>query len=305
MSLPPAEESAAKSSWNIRELILWATGYLQKKGSASPRLDVELLLAEVLQLPRIQLYVQFERLLNALEKDRFRSFLTRRAQGEPIAYILGRKAFMSHSFVVNSHVLIPRADTECLVEAVLQDHQHRTDSLRILDVGTGSGCILLSLLKQRPYDVGIGWDISPGALQVAEQNALQLGIPSHHVALACRDMSLHESWELETPVQILVANPPYIASEEESQLPSSVRNYEPREALFALDSGVFFYKKIQAYAGKVLVPGARIYLEIGYQQADIVSKIFATPAWAHTKLIPDLQGIARVLVTTFVGFPPH
>ncbi len=303
MSQP--EATGPKLNWNIKELLMWATGYLEKKGSPSPRLDVELLLTEVLQVARIQLYVQFERILQTPEKDRFRALLTRRGQGEPIAYILGRKGFMSYDFVVTPEVLIPRADTECLVEAVLQDHQHITGSLRILDAGTGSGCILLSLLKERPNDVGIGWDISQAALKVAQHNALQLKIPPQKLTLSCRDMTLPESWQLEDPVQILVSNPPYIAFEEEPGLSLNVRNYEPRQALFAPDSGVFFYKKIEAYAWKLLAPGARVYVEIGHQQASQVAEIFSTPAWHQTRFIPDLQGINRVLATTYTGIPPR
>lgn len=305
MTAQPPVETGPKTNWTLREMLLWATGYLEKKGSLSPRLDVELLLAHVLHVPRIQLYVQFERVLQASEKDQFRGVLTRRAQGEPIAYILGTKGFMSHTFAVNPHVLIPRSDTECLVEAVLQDHAAITTPLRILDAGTGSGCILLSLLKARPQDHGIGWDISPGALQVAQHNAQRLEIPATQLALHLRDMSQAESWATETSVQILVSNPPYIAPEEESELSPSVRSYEPREALFAPDSGVFFYKKIQALAGNLLAPGAKVYLEMGHLQSGSVVEIFSTPAWCDTRLIPDLQGIPRVLATTYTGVPPR
>jgi len=217
-----------------------------------------------------------------------------------MAYILGHKDFMSHRFVVTPEVLIPRCDTECLVEAVLGDCPLDTP-LRVLDVGTGSGCILLSLLKARPAFSGTGWDISEGALAVAQENARQLEVSSQQCGFFLRDMADPEAWKVGDPVEIIVSNPPYIGWEEKAALSASVVDHEPHAALFAEDSGVFFYKRLEENAGSALLAGGKIYLEIGHTQAERVAEIFFTPRWREPRFVKDLQGISRVFIATYQG----
>lgn len=294
-------ESAA---WTIQKIIDWSIGFLREKGSPSARLDSELLLSHALGCTRIQLYTGFDKPLTVEEREPFKKLLLRRAHGEPVAYITGLKEFMGLSLQVTSDVLIPRPDTEVLVEKALlfcKSYQRvptvgdtAQQTLAILDIGTGSGCIALALAKQLPMAQIIGWDISSAALVIAERNRMNLGLQKVH--FECHDALLAESWLNLTPetFDLIVSNPPYIARHEEADLPHSVIHYEPRSALIA-DDGLTFYRVFALHAARALKRGGTLMVEIGSTQGESVLTILREAGWCNIEITRDYSRLERVM----------
>jgi release factor glutamine methyltransferase len=284
--------------WSIKEIIQWSISYLKQAGIDTPRLDTELLLCEALTCRRIDLYLDHDKPLNQREREVFKDLLKRRARHEPIGYILGRKEFYSLSFKVDKDVLLPRPETELLVDLVLQAFPGDL-SVRGLDIGTGSGCIVVSIQKNRPNFELEAWDISERALALAEHNAREnelVSIKFKKVDILREGSSLTSAEKLD----FIVSNPPYISIHEQKSLPSSVVNYEPHIALFAEEEGLAFYSHF-AKLGKIyLKSGGKIFLEIGHSQGSAILKIFEDHNWSDLRLFKDLNGIDRV----FVGSVP-
>ena len=287
-----------ESGWTIGKVLEWSRTYLRKHESASPLLDADLLLLGVLGCERIDLYTRYDQPLQSEELAAFRQRLQRRAAGEPVAYITGRQEFFGHSFGVSPAVLIPRPDTECLVEAVIEAVIEAANGAatvpgpRILDLGCGSGCIIVSLALELKSGFFEGWDNSPGALQQARDNAADL---EADVRLLERDMCDEAVWQKGEPFDYIVCNPPYISTAEESDLPVSVRDYEPRQALFAPDRGLAFYEFLGQYAGLRLKSDGRIFFEVGFQQADSVTDILQAGGWRDLSYRHDLGGHRRMV----------
>jgi len=282
-------------SWTIKDIINWSVPYLKKSESPSARLDTELLLAHSLNCKRIDLYLQYDKPLNRDERDRFRSYLKRRALGEPISYILGYREFYGLSFDLTSDVLIPRPETEHLVEFVegVIKKRQQTEPIRVLDIGTGSGCIAVVLKKLFPEIHVEAWDISEKALDVAKANS-----ESHDVTIDFRlQNALDErAWQRnDLAVDIICSNPPYIGFEEKLALHRSVRDYEPHQALFADQDGLIFYLALAKFAATKLRSEGWLVCEIGSQQGHVVSKIFEDHGWAGVSLYKDLAGMDRVI----------
>jgi release factor glutamine methyltransferase len=277
----------------------WSTDFLKDRGMVdSPRLDAELLLAHALGCTRMQLYTAFDKPLSPKEREPFRDFLKRRAAGEPVAYIVGTKEFMSRSFAVTRDVLIPRPDTEVLVEAVLS-FAKRPDigTLHILDVGTGSGCIAISLGLRLNEVKLTAWDVDPAALALAEANARRLG--AGNVTFEEKDALDAANWRAsEGAFDVIVSNPPYIALDEAPALAKSVKDFEPHLALFAADAGLSFYLVFAEHAAERLRPEGRIYCEIGYAQAAAVKELFAAAGWRDVTVLKDYGKNDRVVVAT-------
>ncbi len=282
--------------WTIKDVIQWSTRYLSDVQADSPRLDVELLLADVLSYQRIDLYTKFDQPLTTEERERFKFALRRRMAGEPVAYILGYKEFYGLSFLVNDAVLIPRPDTEHLIERAFK-HLDLLDepSPRVLDVGTGSGCIGLTLKKLRPNLNVEAWDVEARALELAKKNAEELGVA---ITFLQRDALKADSWRPVEAVRfdLICSNPPYIGLSEKSMLPPSVLKFEPHTALFAENDGKLFYQSFAEYAPQVLTDDGYIMLEFGYQQSPAVQEIFEAFRWRQIEVIKDLAGHDRVLV---------
>jgi release factor glutamine methyltransferase len=257
------------------------------------------LLANVLGMTRIQLYTNFERPLTPDERTQFRGFLKRRSLGEPIAYILQKQDFWGRSFETTPDVLIPRNDTELLIETVLEFSSSLGPKAgRLLDVGTGSGCIAISLALELPGWEVEAWDISPKALAVASRNAVNL---KAEVQFSEKDALSRAPWQVPETFDFIVSNPPYVSMREEQELPRSVLGFEPRLALFAEEDGLVFYQHFAKVMKLSLSRGGSIFLEVGHKQAEQVAEIFQLEGWSEIKIFKDLQGIARLVIARWLG----
>jgi release factor glutamine methyltransferase len=254
--------------------------------SRNPRRDAELLLAHVLQCDQAALLTHPERLLSTSESDQLESLLKRRLASEPMQYITGSQEFFGLLFEVTPAVLIPRPETEHLVEAALEHIAPETNA-RIVDVGTGSGAIAVSLAHARPLAHLTAVDLSPAALEVARRNAQRHGVLDR--------VTFHQSNLLAsvdgTDFDVVVSNPPYIAEGED--LEPQVSNYEPHPALYAGPTGLEVYERLIPEARKVLKPGGWLLLEIGFGQQPAVEALLR--GWRSVSVVHDLQGIPRVL----------
>ncbi len=283
--------------WTVLHLIRWSTQYLQGKGVPDVRIDVEHLLAHTLGVGRLELYLHFERPLATEELDRFRPLLLERAKRRPLQYILGRAAFRDLDLAVDERVLIPRPETEELVEAVLtRVREWGREGLEAVDVGTGSGAIALSLAQEGPFRRVFATDRSPAALQVARANAEAAGL-SRRLAFAEGD--LLDALPRGTRVQVVVSNPPYVAEEALEGLAPEVGGWEPREALVAGDGGFALVEALARSAAEVLEPGGLLALEIGADQgARALALLRALPAWEGAVVLRDLSRRDRIVLAT-------
>lgn len=267
------------------EVVRLSTSFLAQRGGETARLDAELLTAHSLGLRRLDLYLQHDRPLREDELEPIRALLRRRAQGEPVAYIVGEREFYGRIFRVTPAVLIPRPDTETLVEAALQWARGQGRPLRIADVGTGSGCIAVTMAAELPDATVVANDISPDALDVARENArrLEVGERVTFVEGALRD---------DEPIDMLLSNPPYVTENELAELAVDVRNYEPREALVAGEDGMQAYRAILGNAPRA----AYVALEVDPRRAAQVATLVAQ-TWprATTRCIKDLTTRDRVV----------
>ncbi len=293
-------ETQDKIPKNIEELIRWATDFLRKKGFPSPRLDVELLLAHVLKCKRIDLYIRFDQPLFPQDLASFKAVFIRRVKEEPVAYILGNKEFMGLSFSIDPRVLIPRPETELLVERVLEFAKTQDKPCRILEVGVGSGCIGISLLHHFPSSTLVGWDISQDALDLAQHNAELIKITPSRMSLILRDALDERSWKGSEKFDIIVSNPPYISHEERNQLPNSVLKFEPELALFGGVDGLQFYHTLAKHTRSHLQKHGKIFLEIGSNQRNQVLAIFEEKGWQELRVIKDYSKHDRILEGTHV-----
>jgi len=277
--------------WTIGSILTWTKQYFADKGVASPRLDAEVLLSHILGRDRMYLYVNFDQPLEVGELAAFREAVKKRAQRVPVAYITGRKEFFGLTFAVSPAVLIPRPDTEVLVEAALRRLQGR-DNLLLADVGTGSGAIIVSLLHKLPAARGVGTDISSDALAVAADNAARLGVA---------DRAEFYRGDLFVPLtgrvfDAIVSNPPYIAAKDLAGLDPEL-GYEPRAALAGGADGLYFYRRLVSGAAAILKPDGFLAVEVGAGQAGPVAAL-AVPARGLTAAegIKDYAGGERVVV---------
>lgn len=280
----------------ILDLINRSADYLKSKGSETSRLDAELLLAETLSINRVDLYVRFEQPLNGGEVDRYRELIRRRGQGEPVAYILGRAAFRNLIFRVDPHVLVPRPETEHVVEAVLVILSEREWARppAVLDVGTGSGAIAVALAHEYPDASYIATDASAEALQLARENADAAGV-ADRVEFTRSDM--FAGLDPLNTFDVIVSNPPYIADDEWPQLPPDVREFEPEAALRAGADGLDYYRLLAAEAPQFLKPRGCLVMEIGHTQGLAVSELLkATGRFAEIDIEQDYGSRDRVVI---------
>jgi len=276
--------------WTIGALLQWTQQYFAGKGIDSPRLDAEILLAHVLHKERIYLYAHYDKPMNGEELAAYRAMVKQRADRLSVAHILGTKAFMGLEFKVSEDVLIPRPETEMLVETVVAAAEGTAPA--IIDIGTGSGAIILSLLHYLPQATGTGVDISPKALTIAAENGRTLGLDGR--------VTWIES-DLFTKVpqgagDWLVSNPPYLTKGDMEQLQPEVR-HDPALALYGGDDGLEFYRRIAADSPAYVKAGGHCAVEIGAGQAEDVTAIFCRHgAYDHEQTVKDYGGIDRVLV---------
>ena len=313
--------------WTIGRILKWTEQYFRDKGIESPRLDAEVLLAHVLEKQRIYLYVHFDEPLQPAELAAYREMIKQRVLRVPVAQILGEKEFMGLTFKVTADTLVPRPDTEILVQAaverlkamkgektatgVLADEsaaeepaegqpvggadaeQEVAEPLHIADIGTGSGAICLSVLRYLADTVADTVDISPAARAVAEENAASLGLADR--------VTFHTGDLLQPLVGMtfaaILSNPPYIPEADIATLAPEVRLKEPHTALSGGQDGLDFYRRLAKEAPAMLVPGGFMAFEVGIHQAEPVAALAkANPLIARTEILPDYAGIDRVVV---------
>lgn len=276
----------------VLESIKLSTEYLQKKGIESPRTNAELLLSKILKCKRLDLYLAFERPLTEEETKLYRQFIKRRGQFEPLQYIVGSVEFYGIEFLVNPSVLIPRPETEILVETILEEAD-KSKNLKILDIGCGSGNISISLAKNLPNSEVVSIDLSDDALKIAQQNAEYNGVGSQ-IKFLKNDITVDSEFEYDK-FDIVVSNPPYIAKEEFNLLKPELQNYEPKIALTDGSDGFSFYKIISSKAKNFLSSKGKLYFEVGQGQAETVKNIMKKELYSNINFKKDYLNIDRVV----------
>ena len=278
---------------SVGEFIKNATERLASAGVDSPRLSAEVILGHVLGVRREYLLAHRERMLSAAEGLAAGELLRRRAAGEPVAYLLGRKEFYGRDFLVNRHTLIPRPETEHLVDLALAGLDLAAPGLAV-DLGVGSGCILITLLCERPGLQGLGADISVAALAVARENAIRLGVAGRCMfMLADMTAPMFKKHSL----HLLLSNPPYISPEDYLGLDREVAAYEPQSALLSPQGGLCHLAALEELGRHCLAPGGRLLLEIGSDQGRSAMTLFgrAPRFWVEVETHRDLAGLPRII----------
>lgn len=273
------------------DIYKWGADILSKENITDSSLDARLLLEFVCGTDKNTLLSHPERELSDDEKKRYENFIKRRSSHEPLQYITGVANFMGLEFKTDRSTLIPRFDTECLVEEVMKELQ---DGMHILDMCTGTGCIILSLLQYSNGCLGVGADISDEAIEIAKENSRNLKLPAEFVV-----SDLFE--EIEDDYDIIVSNPPYIESSVIKGLDKEVREYEPMSALDGGDDGLDFYLRISKDARDHLVKGGLLFLEIGYNQGEAVKNILLADGYGEVEIIKDLAGLDRVVKASYTN----
>lgn len=267
---------------------------LNEAGIEESTLDARLLLEAVCGTDRNDLLVHGEQPVELETEEKYFGWIGKRAGRIPLQQLTGEQDFMGLTFTVNENVLIPRQDTEILVEEVLKELH---DRMRILDMCTGSGCILLSLLHYSNDCEGLGVDLSAEALEVAGRNVLKVLTPEKAEHAHFLQSDLFE--KVEGKFEIIVSNPPYIASAEIEKLMPEVRDHEPRMALDGTEDGLHFYRRIIKEAGKHLVNSGMLFFEIGYDQGQAVSELMRTGGYREVQVVQDYAGLDRVVLGTY------
>jgi release factor glutamine methyltransferase len=293
--------SEPAQTWTVKRLLEWTAGFFNRKEVDPARLSAELLLAHVLNVPRIKLYTDFERIVADTELTRFRELVRRASEQEPIAYLTGRAHFFNLEFDVSRDVLIPRPDTELIVENVLQLARRTIgfETPRVLDLCTGSGCIAAAIAHHHKHAIVVATDISPAALDIARRNIDRLNL-ADRVTLAQGDLFEPLSQLIDQhPFDLIVSNPPYIATAQIEKLDRNVREYEPMIALAAGEDGMIFHRRILQGAGARLRSGGRIFLEIAFDQGELAPQVAAEFAdFTDVRILKDHAGNDRVLAAT-------
>ncbi|HNW58825.1 MAG TPA: peptide chain release factor N(5)-glutamine methyltransferase [bacterium] len=289
-------ENAGTRVWSVLQLIQWSADYLSGKGFANGRLLAERLLAHVLQLRRVDLYLQFDRPLQAGELARYKSLFLRLAAHEPLQYLLGETEFMSLRIEVGPGVLIPRPETELLVEKALERARvmlTEQEGIRILDIGTGSGCIAIALASALPQAGLVAMDSSPAALDWARKNCAAHGLDGR-MTLVEHDLAAPPLPEWPGSFDLVVANPPYIRRAEWAGLDPEIRDHEPRAALIGGDDGLEAYRSLAQGVPALLRRGGEAFVEIGDGMAEAVGGLFMA-GFAGVELFHDLAGKERLV----------
>ncbi len=285
---------SAQEVWTIRRVLTWAADDLRARGSDTPRLDVELLLAETLGSTRIAVLTDPERPLTKEELARYRELHKRRRAGEPVAYLLGAREFYGRSFRVDKRVLVPRPDTETLVDVALERTSHLSLDARALDLCTGSGCVAITLACERPMWIVLGTDLSEEALEVARDNASRLGA-APRVYFQSADLFTGIKTEPGRAFDLVTANPPYIAEHEKTELARTIVDFEPHLALFGGADGLDIVRRIIGAAPEHLEPGGVLAMEIGAGQSTETARLFEAGGFTEVEIRKDYGGIERVV----------
>jgi release factor glutamine methyltransferase len=287
-----------KDGASVSEALQLIAQTFRAAGIDDADVDARVLAGHALHLDRARLVSQSDRVLEAREVNAISGLAARRLKREPVSRILGRKEFWSLALAITSDVLVPRPETETVVEGALDfvvRNGLRMEKLRILDIGTGSGALLVALLNELPNATGIGTDISRAALEAAQINVAQFGFESRSSLIAC-DMAAGVQGQFD----LVVSNPPYIARGEIASLAPEVRDYDPMMALDGGDDGLTAYRSISADAKRILAQGGRLFVEMGAGQEPAVRELFTNAGLVVGIARNDLAGTPRVLGASFV-----
>jgi len=286
--------SEETKTWSISRLLDWTSNFFLKKGLHAPRLSAELLLAKVAGWDRIDLYTRFDHILSPEQLDRFRNFVKRAASGYPVSYILGEKEFYSINFAVNPHVLIPRPESELLVDAAVDYLRYLDVPGCVWDVCTGCGCVAAAIALNAPVSRVLATDISREAVEVASTNIEALGL-GNFVTVCCSDLlDVPPEWNGKRVFDCITANPPYVASDE--PLGFSVDN-EPAIALQGGNDGLDLIRPLVAGAAGLLKSGGLFCIEFGLGQADAVQELFdKSDQFEIPDILNDIQDLPRTVV---------
>lgn len=298
--------------WTIGRILKWTEHFFQEKGIESPRIDAEVLLGHVLKKERIYLYVHFEEPLQPEELTAYREAIKKRVQRVPVAYIIGRREFMGLTFHVTEDTLVPRPDTEILVQAAVERLKKREGDVHFADIGTGTGAICLSVLTYVPDATADTVDISEAARKVAEENAEALGVADRVMfytgdllaplcaAQADVDASGDDEPQAEARAaryDAILSNPPYIPDADIASLAPEVRYKEPRTALAGGPDGLAFYRRLIADSPALLADDGFLAVEVGIHQAKAVAQMATDSGnFARTEILKDYGGVERVVV---------
>jgi len=283
--------TATPESWTVARLLEWTTGRFKERGIDSPRLEAEILLACALGIRRIDLYVRHDQIVDDAGRARFRDMVRRRQEGCPTAHIVGKKEFYSLDFAVSPATLIPRPDTELLVDEA-QRLAKTIPSPLIADIGTGTGCVAVALAHRLPKARIVAVDISPEALETARGNATRLGV-SERVEFRLGDLLAPLAG---LRPDLTVSNPPYIPTAEIPGLDPEVRDHDPRLALDGGSDGLDFYRVLARRGRHWLLGSGRLMLEHGDGQGPAIGELFAREGWGEISAEKDLSGRERILI---------
>ncbi|HRX87600.1 MAG TPA: peptide chain release factor N(5)-glutamine methyltransferase [Phycisphaerae bacterium] len=302
----PSSPTEKTEPWTIQRLLNWTKGHLAAKGVGEPRLATEVLLAQALGCRRIDLYARFDRVPEPGQLDVFRDLVKRAAGHTPISYLVGRKEFYSLEFEVSPAVLIPRPETELLVQQAIETVRgwDRPDC-HLLDLCTGSGCIAIALLKNLPTVRALATDVSADALAIAARNAAAHGVDERLTLVEADRLVLPGDAVPAQGFDLIACNPPYVAVGEMATLDANVRDHEPHLALTDGSDGLSFYRLLAEESAALLQPEGALLLEVADGGAEAVREIFAAhPTWRHTGTWRDaVAGHERVLRYALVGAP--
>jgi release factor glutamine methyltransferase len=300
-----AGESA---EWTIGKIIEWTRGFFEKKGIAQPRLEAEILLAHILGIERIDLYMKYDQAVGEAERTAFRELVRRRSEREPTRYLVGTNEFMSLAFKVTSATLIPRPETEMLVEETMRlagikrrpagaaPGESPVTTATVIELCTGCGCVAVSLAAYMPGGRVTATDISPAALEVARTNAEAHGV-ADRVAFLEGDLFAPLDAADVQPADFLLANPPYVSEADWAGLEPEIRDHEPRQALVAGPTGTEVVERILKGAPAYLKPGGTMLVEIGAEQGPAVAAAAAaTRGLTDVRILKDYAGLDRILM---------
>lgn len=286
----------SKKNWTILSLIQWSEKYLTEKGIESPRLNAELLLAAALNCNRIDLYTRFDKPLVQEELDRYKALFVRRLNREPLQYILGYADFYGRRFIVRPGVLIPRPETEHIIEATIGLLKEKEiKSPRILDIGTGSGCIVVSLAAEIDDAVLTAIDVSEDTLKVASQNAVRHSMNGRITFKKIDILDRYVAVPDAGSYNFIVANPPYIPKQDWETLQDEIKVHEPKHALTDESDGLTYYKRITDLAPQLLKNDGWLICEIGYDQYESVHILISSKGAKEVRHWNDLSGIKRII----------
>jgi release factor glutamine methyltransferase len=284
-------KSGEGRTWTIGALVKWATDDFRARGIENPRLDAELLVAHALGISRVQVVIDSARPLAQGELDKLRALVKRRRAREPMAYLLGQREFYGRPFLVDARVLVPRPDTETLVEVALARTARCSMCMRALDLCTGSGCVAITLARQRPTSFVWGADLSEGAVAVARDNALRLG--AYNTSFFVSD--LYAALDPALRFDLVTANPPYIPTSEVAALDPDIKDFEPRIAIDGGPDGLAVVRRIVEGAPRVLDHEGVLAVEVHAGQAKDVVALFESAGFRDVEVARDFARIERVV----------